>query len=232
MIDSATDISWELRVSRRARYAKLQIKPYGGLEVVIPPRFPRREVPRLVEKHAAWIRRQLAKQSALCESIQLPHYINLAFDQSSTRVYYAGENFPAEGEAHLYIDACDYHTRVKLLRAWLRKKAWSYFPALLQGVAVRSGLSYCKLSIRSQKSRWGSCSIRANISLNDQLLFLPQQSTEYLMVHELCHTRYLNHSRTFWDLVEIHCPDYRYQERVLNQARQVVPQWFLRDLYR
>ena len=226
-----TPLTWELRVSRRARYAKLQIKPYGGLEVVIPTRFPRSQVPRLVEKHSEWIRRQLDKQSILCESIELPRHIELAFDQSSTRILYANDADTAVSGAHLRIAETGYDNGVKMLRAWLRDKAWTEFPAMLEAVALRTGLGYRKLGIRSQKSRWGSCSAGGGISLNDQLLFLPRASVEYLMTHELCHTRHLNHSRAFWQLVEFHCPDYRGQERILRQAKDVVPQWFLRDLY-
>jgi hypothetical protein len=229
---TSVPLTWELRVSRRARYAKLQIKPYGGLEVVIPTRFPRHQVPQLVEKHANWIRRQLEKQAALCESIELPRQISLAFDQSTTRIAYASDNISADSGPHLHIAATDYHGRVKMLRAWLRKKAWTDFPAMLESVALRTGLGYRKLGIRSQKTRWGSCSIRGSISLNDQLLFLPRATVEYLMIHELCHTRYLNHSRAFWELVEVHCPGFHQHERQLNQARHIIPQWFLRDLYR
>jgi len=195
-------------------------------------RFPRHQVPQLVEKHADWIRRQLEKQATLCSSIELPHQISLAFDQSTTRIIYHKDNASAACGPHLAIAATDYHGRVKILRAWLRDKARADFPAMLEALALRTGLAYQKLGIRSQKTRWGSCSLRGNISLNDQLLFLPRATVEYLMVHELCHTRYLNHSRAFWDLVEVHCPGFRRHERKLKQARHVIPQWFLRDLYR
>jgi predicted metal-dependent hydrolase len=87
------------------------------------------------------------------------------------------------------------------------------------------------LSIRSQKTRWGSCSIRGNISLNDQLLFMPAKTVEYLMIHELCHTRHLNHSTAFWSLVEHHCADYRNHEQLLGKSRNHIPDWFLLDLY-
>ncbi len=229
---TAAPLTWELRVSRRARYAKLQIKPYGGLEVVIPMRFPRHQVPQLVEKHADWIRRQLEKQATLCESIVLPRQISLAFDQSTTRIVYHNDDASVACGPYLTIAATDYHGRVQILRAWLRDKARADFPAMLETLALRTGLAYQKLGIRSQKTRWGSCSLRGNISLNDQLLFLPRTTVEYLMVHELCHTRYLNHSRAFWDLVAVHCPGFHRHERQLKQARHIIPQWFLRDLYR
>jgi hypothetical protein len=230
-IKTKAPLTWELRISRRSRYAKLQIKPYGGLEVVIPPYFPRRMVPQFVENHASWVRCQLEKQSAICEAIQLPEQINLAFDQTSLRVIYGEDKATPQLDDHLYIAASEYHECVNLLRNWIRNKAWEFFPDMLEKIADQTGLSYRKLTIRSQKTRWGSCTNGANISLNDQLLFLPQASVKYLMIHELCHTRYLNHARAFWQLVEYHCPDYRKHEGILGQTRHAVPEWFVRDLY-
>ena len=228
--DEAETLSWELRVSPRAKYARLQIKPFGGLEVVIPTRFPRREIPALVAKHATWIHRQLARQKSLNDSIQLPDQLCLAFDQSRTNVVYA--NNPQEGAIDtLCIRASDYPTRVKELRSWLRKRARRLFPPMLDNIAQQTGLDYAKVSIRSQRTRWGSCSIRGNINLNDQLLFLPQATVAYLMIHELCHTKQLNHSPAFWRLVQQHCVEFREHELALNQARAVIPEWFLKDLY-
>ena len=231
-------LQWELRVSRRVRYARLQVKPYGGLEVVIPPRFPRNQVPDLVAKHADWARRQLARQEALRDTIRLPYSIHLAFDNSSATVVYT-DNPPSAQAApfdeqvtgKLIIKATKPRARRRELRDWIRHRAWQSFPPLLEKVSLRTGLNYKKLSIRSQKTRWGSCSTRGTISLNDQLMFLPLETVEYLMIHELCHTRHLNHSRAFWSLVEHHCPNYREHEKQLSKPADHVPAWFLLDLY-
>jgi hypothetical protein len=232
------ELEWELRVSRRVRYARLQIKPFGGLEVVIPPRFPRHQVPGLVARHAGWARRQLARQSQLRQSVQLPTQLALAFDNSSTPVIYTADPlqtnldmFAELAADKIVIDAADPRQRSRGLRRWIRRRAWKSFPDLLGEISTRTGLGFNRLSIRSQKTRWGSCSIRGNISLNDQLLFMPPKTVEYLMIHELCHTRHLNHSKAFWTLVEHHCPDYRSQEQLLGKSRNLVPDWFLLDLY-
>jgi predicted metal-dependent hydrolase len=71
-----------------------------------------------------------------------------------------------------------------------------------------------------------SCSSSGTISLYDQLMFVPPASTEYLKVHELSNTRHMNHSARFWQLVEQHCPDFRYHEAVLNDLPQDIPDWF------
>jgi len=229
------ELDWSLRVSRRARYARLQIKPFGGLEVVIPARFPRNQVSALVDKHAAWARRQLAQQADLRQAIRLPGELSLAFDDSTTPIIYRSEaafNAPAELDGNgIVIEAVEQRARIEELRRHVRRRARQSLPPLLEQVSRRTGLAFNRVSIRSQKTRWGSCSNRGNISLNDQLLFLPAASVEYLMVHELCHTRHLNHSRAFWALVQTHCPGYRAHETHLRKSRNLVPDWFLLSLY-
>ena len=232
------ELQWQLRVSHRARYARLRILPFGGLEVVIPARFPRNQVAGLVAQHADWARQQLQRQTQLRESIRLPSALQLAFDNSNTPICYRGkmptlqgELFTTGGHQQIEIEANEKRAAITELRGWIRRRAKKALPPLLAQVSRQTGLGYHKVSIRSQKTRWGSCSSRGNISLNDQLLFLPAQAVEYLMIHELCHTRHLNHSKSFWQLVETHCADYREHEKLLGESRNLVPDWFLMDLY-
>ena len=228
-----TELKWELRISKRARHARLQVKPYGGLEVVIPPRFPRYEIPKFVARHETWIREQLARQQQRWTAISLPYSIELACEDRRYAVSYCrpGEPlnydlFATPADETLFIEGHHYADQIQSLRNWIRQRAWDLFPPILDRLSQRCQLPYCKLTIRSQKTRWGSCSRSGTISLNDQLLFMPLDTVEYLMIHELCHTRYLNHSGRFWHLVERHCADYRRHEERLRQADNRVPDWF------
>ena len=232
------ELTWNLRLSRRARRARLQIKPYGGLEVVIPPRFPRDEIPLFIAQHETWIREQLAEQQRRRAAIGLPHSIDIALEGLRYAIVYCrpGESvnldlFAPPADDRLFIEGRNYAEHVQALRDWIRQRAWDLFPEMLDSLSRECDLPYRKLTIRSQKTRWGSCSRSGTISLNDQLTFLPSDTVEYLMIHELCHTRYLNHSRRFWDLVERHCPDYRRHEKLLGQPDTLVPDWFVADLY-
>jgi predicted metal-dependent hydrolase len=76
-----------------------------------------------------------------------------------------------------------------------------------------------------QRSRWGSCSPKLKISLNASLLFLPPHLVRYVLVHELCHTRHLDHSRRFWSLVARHEPLHKDRRRELAALRYEVPGW-------
>jgi predicted metal-dependent hydrolase len=70
------------------------------------------------------------------------------------------------------------------------------------------GFRFNKLSIKNQKTRWGSCSSKQNLNLNYKILFLPKMHQDYIIVHEICHLREFNHSRKFWALVEKALPNY------------------------
>ena len=81
------------------------------------------------------------------------------------------------------------------------------------------GFAYGRVSIKNQKTMWGSCSRRGNLNFNYRLLFLPPRLADYVIVHELCHLQELNHSRRFWELVSRAIPDYQSCRRELRAHR-------------
>ena len=105
------------------------------------------------------------------------------------------------------------------------QQALHYFAAQLEALAASTGLRFARVQIRRQRTRWGSCSARGTISVNICLAFLEPAVVRYLLVHELSHTRHMNHSARFWSLVEQHDPDYRQHDRELLRGWQRVPGW-------
>ena len=91
------------------------------------------------------------------------------------------------------------------LRAWLMRAAHDRLAPRVAALAAATGVSYGQVSIRRQRSRWGSCSARGTISLNCCLLFQRPEVVDYLIVHELMHVKHMNHSARFWQAVERHC---------------------------
>jgi predicted metal-dependent hydrolase len=79
------------------------------------------------------------------------------------------------------------------------------------------GFSYGKIAVRDQRTRWGSCSSKGNLNFHYKLLFLPETLAEYVVVHELCHLKELNHSSHFWELVEQQVPDYKEKRKALRK---------------
>ena len=76
---------------------------------------------------------------------------------------------------------------------------------------------YEKITIRDQKTRWGSCSAKGNLNFNYRVFLLPEDLLDYVIVHEVCHLKELNHSKSFWDLVEREITDYRGKRKILKR---------------
>ncbi len=99
----------------------------------------------------------------------------------------------------------------------LREQARRELPPQLLALAAEHGLTVRRITIRNQRSRWGSCSPRGDIALNYRLLLMPPDVREYILIHELMHLRQPNHSIRFWRLVEAACPRFRDAERWLKK---------------
>ena len=103
-----------------------------------------------------------------------------------------------------------------------RKRAGALLGKRLEHLSQAHGLAYTRLSIRCQRTRWGSCSARGNISLNAKLVNLPEELIDYVIVHELVHTRIMNHSRVFWAELERRVPGARKMDAQLKKYRLAV----------
>lgn len=91
----------------------------------------------------------------------------------------------------------------------LAQKALEYIPKRVEYFAEMIGVSYGKITIRNQKTRWGSCSSKGNLNFNCLLMLTPPEVIDYVVVHELCHRKEMNHSKAFWREVERVMPDYK-----------------------
>lgn len=90
----------------------------------------------------------------------------------------------------------------------LAKQARRYIPERVAHYAARMGVTYGRITIRNQKTRWGSCSSKGNLNFNCLLMLAPAQVVDYVVIHELCHRLHMNHSSAFWITVEKYMPDY------------------------
>jgi predicted metal-dependent hydrolase len=99
------------------------------------------------------------------------------------------------------------------------------FATRLKALSAVTGNPYKKMHIRGQRTCWGSHSSSGTVSINYCLLFLEPEAVRYLMIHELCHARNMNHSRRFWKFVSKFEPDYRRLDRALTDSWNQVPVW-------
>ncbi len=225
---------FSVRESGRARRLSIKVFPRGRVEVVVPKRTRPGDVREFVEAHREWIDNARASFAAEHppEPFALPDIVNLGGIERQFRVHYE----PEPGSGAVRFRKCDDavvlsgHTAdeklcVKALKRWLTSVAKAEYAPRLQSLAALTGNAYKKLHIRGQRTCWGSHSSTGTISLNYCLMFLDPAHLRYVMIHELCHARHMNHSRRFWNLVGRFEPDYRRLDRDLNSCWKKIPTW-------
>ena len=103
----------------------------------------------------------------------------------------------------------------------LRAEAEEYLPQRLSELSRQTGLEYNKVRIKHNVSNWGSCSSKKNINLNLNIMRLPPELQDYVMLHELCHLRHMNHGPEFHALLESLCPGHREKQHRLKEYKLI-----------
>jgi predicted metal-dependent hydrolase len=229
-------LKYRVRENRRAKRIILRVTATHGLEVVVPSAAARRQIPEVLAKNRTWIERALKKlcdeRVAASRELQTPPAVislpAVSEMWTVTREHIVGGRPRLEERAlhhlHLRADLSDSSWQI-LLRTWLIARAEKAFSAWLKQLSERTQLNYARITVRLQKTRWGSCSRSGNISLNARLLFVAPEVATYVLLHELCHTKELNHSIRFWRLVERFEPNWRKLDRALADVSLTLPRW-------
>jgi predicted metal-dependent hydrolase len=228
---------YSLRVSRRAKRMQLRVNHWGKVEVVLPHNVGLAHVAPFVRRHRKWLERALTQLGAIRDdpSPVYPHLpdkvylLSLGEDWEVSYTQGARSGFYAEtgndGRHNLQIETVDGGATHVPLQSWVHDYARQRLPPWLRQISEECQLSYTRAGVRAQKTRWGSCSARGRINLNRHLLFLPPHLVRYIMIHELCHTVHLNHSRRYWTLVGRFAPDFETCESELRRAARHIPPW-------
>ncbi len=228
---------WQVRVSQRARRLSVRVYPGGKVEIVVPPRVPPVTVQRFIGQHREWIDRHVLEWRAAAipvpvrpERLDLPALgrawrIEYRAAGGATRVRELTEVAPDLLEVSGAVD--NLRRVAAALERWLRRTVTETMTAQAEQLALTGGFNFLRLRVRRQRTRWGSCSSKGTLSLNVCLAFLEPAVVRYLLIHELCHTQHMNHSRRFWALVERHEPNYKQLNQELNRGWRQVPAWIL-----
>jgi predicted metal-dependent hydrolase len=221
-----------VRESRRARRLILQLVPPHTLEVVVPRGTRPRAVEAFVRENRGWIERaraELAKRFG-GDREALPRRVRLVAVGREAEVFYElradrPPRWEDDGTSVRVTCAGAPGRAPALLRDWFLREARTHLrPWLLREAEIIGELPE-RVQLRLQRTRWGSCSAQRTVSLNAALLLLEPELVRYLMVHELCHLRWLNHSRRYWRLVERFEPNFRELDHRLAQAWGELPWW-------
>ena len=230
--DREVGVAWNVRISRRARRMSMRVFPGGRVEVVVPQGVGVPAVERFVARHREWAERrskellQLAPKAADRQPVSVEVRM---LDQRWSVEYVPGRRVRAEqvGDSVLRVHApavTDRHASQALV-PWLTRLASHELSHRLRPLAAELGIDYSRMTVRRQRTRWGSCSTRGTISLNVCLLFQRPEVVRYLMIHELCHRRHMNHSKRFWSLVYSFEPGWKPLDVELLQGWRHVPAW-------
>ena len=228
---------WPVRRSARARRFSARVFLDGRVEIVAPARAADSLLREFVARHRQWIERRSAEAAGSAAGREFA-FPPPAIELPAFREAWSLERGSVEGRARLRTldsgvlqlggsvggrDA----TR-DLLLGWLVERCRVHLGATLDELAAAHGYVFERLELRRQRTRWGSCSARGTISLNVCIAFQRPEVMRYLLLHELAHTRHMNHSRAFWDRVEQTCPEWRELDRELMRGWERVPGWVFR----
>jgi predicted metal-dependent hydrolase len=225
---------WQMRISRRSRRLSMRVFPGGRIEVVVPPGIGMPAVERFVARHRDWAERRARELTLQVPAAggRRPDSVRLALlDREWDIEYRTGGRRRAQwldagdGRLELRLGSADEREACEALLKWLTALAGLHLSERLQQLGAELGFDYSHLQLRRQRTRWGSCSTRGTISLNVCLMFQRPQVVRYLMVHELCHRRHMNHSARFWRLVEDFEPEWRALDAELLRGWRQVPAW-------
>jgi predicted metal-dependent hydrolase len=217
-------VPYRIRRSDRALYARVQVDS-EGVEVVVPRRFPEREIGPFVQQKRQWIEKTLRRLKA--SELDFPP----ALLADGGQVPYLGERLSLAvrvepGRARAHVARRGSVLRVALgpenelrgaLEAWYRRRARAEVAPRLDAAVERAGRSYATLQIRGQRTRWASCSTSGAMSFNWRLLLAPAEILDYVVEHEVAHLDVQDHSERFWRLLGTRCHSWREHEAWLRR---------------
>lgn len=225
---------FSVRESGRAKRLSIKVFPRGRVEVVVPRRTRPADVREFVESQRDWIRKAREQFAAehTPEPFALPENVQLGGIERQFTMKYLPQNgassvkFRAKGDTVVLSGRIsDEKLCVAALKRWLTSLAKAEYAPRLRSISSLVGNSYKKMHVRGQRTCWGSHSSSGTISLNYCLMFLDPAHLRYVMIHELCHARHMNHSRRFWSLVGQFEPGYRQLDKDLNDSWKRIPTW-------
>ena len=222
---------YSIRESRRASQVTIKVSSWTGLEVVVPIGFKRSEILKILQSKAHWIERSLARTHPV-EQLTRPESIQLAMlDETWWTDYSLSPTLRikvSEQAKNLLVLTGPVEDPVLVadsLNQWLQTRAKAVLVPWLGRLSAELSLPFSRVSVRRQRTKWGSCSAEKSISLNRNLLFLPEPMARYVLVHELCHVRRLDHCKRFWSLLETFEPNARQTAAEVRIASESVPRW-------
>ncbi len=210
-------VKYRLKQSSRIRGYRLEIRHDTGLTVVAPKRYSRIDIDELLHKKEKWILKHLPGLNPFQMSLfkkEADEGDKIPFMGRKLEIVRISGNgkrpmVELQGTRLLVSNYDKDHGMPQVLEGWYRQQAATVFTGKADGFQQSMGVKHRRVFIRGQRSRWGSCSPKGNLTFNWKLLVAPERIIDYVIVHELAHLRHMNHSKKFWEMVTQFCPKWK-----------------------
>lgn len=204
---------------RKARRYIMRVRPDGSLRVTIPRGGTKTEAIAFLGRHLSWVHKERARLSREQAPVRWTAGTPILLDGVTHHIVIIdGPGGPTASYAGRFVRVKAVDDVRPAIEADLRALARERLLPRLSDLARQHGLTFTRVSIRSQRSRWGSCSRSGAIALNFRLVQMPPEVCDYVLIHELMHLKQQNHGPRFWALVEAAWPGYREAERWLRRS--------------
>lgn len=202
----------------------LSIREDGGVVVKAPQFLSDAKIREIVENRAEWILTKRKEVRQLQSKKMKREYV------TGKTLPYMGKEVPMEivvgkkssvelENSHFIIHTSntDEESMKKLLKKWYKKQSMDYLTKRVAYYSQKMNVSYTSISIKSRKKQWGTCDNHGNLTFSWRLIMATPEAIDYVIVHELCHRKHMDHSRQFWGEVKKELPDYKEREKWLNE---------------
>lgn len=224
-----------IKQPKRKTYS-LHIDHQGNLIVKTDTTFLPSQVDKLIEKHKSWIKKQIEifknqidifKKDYLAEG-----EVYNVLGQEYTLKYVQRDEWQYAYSIELTknkliitvnpkVRVAKYQLKAELIK-FFKNYARNYLNERVEFFSKKYGVSYQKVFIRNQKTKWGSCSSNGNLNFNWHLIFAPKPIVDYVIIHEISHLTHMNHSERFWSLVHKRCKNFEVKKKWLKENERLV----------
>lgn len=220
-------LNYKIRRSSRTKNIKISIKSNGKVFVSLPSYFPDFAAKKYLKKQTSWIFEKLSETSYKNNKTvflkgQILNYLGVPFYKLCLLSGKGKRSFLQEhfSELHFFkgINDLDLQEEIQIhLQNFYKKKARDFLKKRVLFFTEKLNLKHNKIFIKSQKTRWGSCSSKNNLNFNWRIILAPREIIDYLVIHEVCHLKEMNHGPKFWNLVKTLDPHFKIHRKFLNK---------------
>ncbi|HLG32454.1 MAG TPA: SprT family zinc-dependent metalloprotease [Ignavibacteriaceae bacterium] len=189
---------------REVKHSRIKVSEDLSVRVIAPISFSQREIELILKQKEKWIESKLAYFSSRKSPIKLQRNHILYLGERYRYFYYSElKNEVIVNQKHKTIRSGKNLLNKEIQNKWLKSEARKLILERLEYYSTKYHFNYNRVFIRSQKSKWGNCSLKKNLSFNWRLIKTPLYVIDYLVVHELVHTQIMNHSSKFWMKIKL-----------------------------